>query len=1189
MYLKRIESVGFKSFAERINIEFVPGLTAVVGPNGSGKSNITDAIRWVLGEQSIRSLRGSRMEDIIFQGSDSRRALNVAEVILTLDNTTKKLPLDYEEVSITRRVYRSGMSEFYINKQACRLKDIVDLFMDSGLGRDAFSIIGQGKVEEILSSKAEERRTIFEEAAGVLKYKQRKEKAEYKLAETEENLFRVEDIVHEIEQQLDPLEKQAKTAESYLEQKEQLKAEEIAFIITEIKQLHTKWEQLRKVIEDQKVDHITAVNRIQKKETTIEKKRTSIRTLDEEIEQLQSELLEQTKYVEQNEGEKKLFEERTKHASSNQKNIKQQIERLEEQKEQLQQSLVQEQTIEQTIADELVETKKQMTSIQERLSSKKETLTEKLEDQKAAYIEVLNEQAALRNELQSTERYMTQFKQKERTEKEKTDELRHQLMEVKKNYIDNKQRFTEGNTSVDLHVEDIEQQKRTLYEQRNVYEQAQQQLHEYKHQVATLQSRKDVLEEMKEAFQGFFHGVKRVLQARDEGKLQSIKGAIVELMEVPKKYTVAIETILGGQAQHIIVAHDEAAREAIAWLKKTNYGRATFLPLSSIQARFVPRQQREQLEQQSGFVGIASELVHVEQAYQKAVDHLMGHVLVANTLRDANQIAHMTNRRFRIVTIDGDVVNPGGSMSGGASKKRGSSLFTREHELEEVNKRLNNANAVIADKTEEVEQLRATISSLTKTIEQKEQELIEKRAEIEKLRELFYQSSNQYKGIQDQLESYEENHTQFLDDQLSYKEKSSQLQKEINAVEQRAHALDEHIEQLTEKQSRYEEDRKSFQTMLHRTEIEYAEQNERHKNQQYKVSTIEEQLKRVTGQCATHKKEYDALVRLGKSSKRMEQFEEQIVQANKQIEDSNKQIQAKRTKRYEDTIWIETEERELREEQKNAQGVLQKIQAKEVQENRLDVELENLLSHLQQEYTLTYERAVSRYSFVEDISTAKEHVSQLKNSIDQLGTVNIGAIEEFARITERHTFLTEQQTDLVEGKDTLYAIIEEMDYEMETRFSETFTQIKDEFSIVFKELFGGGTARLQLTDPNNLLETGIEIIAQPPGKKLQHLGLLSGGERSLTAIALLFAILRVRPVPFCVLDEVEAALDETNVTRFANYVKQHSSSTQFIVITHRKGTMEKADVLYGITMQESGVSRLVSVRLEETEALMKTT
>lgn len=1186
MYLKRLESVGFKSFAERINVEFVPGLTAVVGPNGSGKSNITDAIRWVLGEQSVRSLRGSKMEDIIFQGSDSRNALNVAEVTLTLDNTSKQLPLDYEEVSITRRVYRSGMSEFYINKQACRLKDIVELFMDSGLGRDAFSIIGQGKVEEILSSKAEERRTIFEEAAGVLKYKQRKQQAEYKLAETEENLFRIEDIMHEIEQQLAPLEKQAQTAKTYIAYKEELKSKEVSYIITQINQLHSTWENLKKTIEDEKVKHITLATSIQKKEVRMEQSKEAITLLDQTIEQLQEKLLEETKSMEQLEGQKRLYEERTKHASSNKEHVKKQIEQADERIEHFQTNIIHENEVEQSLKAELQQTNKKIRDLQKSLIASKETLAEDLEAQKSTYIDLLNEQAAKRNELQSTERQLAQIEQKERSQEEKTNRLKKTYKDVKDAFTISKQAYEEKNTFYEQSMKENQERKQLLQEQRESLEKAQQQLNEYQHKMATLESRKDVLAEMKEAFQGFFHGVKRVLQARDDKQLEGIHGAVVELIDVPKPYTVAIETILGGQAQHIVTTNDRAAREAISWLKKTNYGRATFLPLASIQPRFVPEQMLHTLRNYEGFIGVGADLIRVDKSYTKAVAHLMGHVLVADTLKHANHIAKQTNRRFRIVTLEGDVVNPGGSMSGGAAHKKGPSLFTRDHELEEIQGRLQKARIVIQDKQDEVERLHSTVTTLSQEVNDSDALITEARMTVQQKRDAFYQAESDVKQANNQLNLSKVEYSQFINDQQMYTQQVTQLKQEISKLEERGQAIEETIDQLTQQQQTFESDRQAQEQALHQYQIEHAEQTERYKNQQYKVNTLKKQLSEEQEQSRAYKQEYEQYMQLEKSSAQMDEIDNSIHQSTKTIDQINQDIQSKRNKRYEETKWMTSEERELKESQKQLQGIMQNIQKKEVQENRLDVELENLLSHLQQEYTLTYERATQQFNFVEDLDVAKEHVQKIKHSIDNLGTVNLGAIDEYDRITERNAFLTEQRDDLVEGKETLYAIIHEMDHEMKTRFSETFEQIKEEFSIVFKELFGGGSAQLTLTDPKKLLDTGIEMIAQPPGKKLQHLGLLSGGERSLTAIALLFAILRVRPVPFCVLDEVEAALDEANVVRFAKYVRQHSASTQFIVITHRKGTMEKADVLYGITMQESGVSRLVSVRLEETEKIM---
>lgn len=1186
MYLKRLETVGFKSFAERIQVEFVPGVTAVVGPNGSGKSNISDAVRWVLGEQSARQLRGSKMEDIIFQGSDTRKALNVAEVTLVLDNQDQAVPLDYEEVSVMRRMYRSGESEFYINKQSCRLKDIIDLFMDSGLGREAYSIISQGKVEEILSSKAEERRTIFEEAAGVLKYKQRKRKAEYKLAETQENLNRVEDIIHENEQQLTPLRKQAETAEQYLRLKEELKQNEIALLLTEIEQLHTQWQELLQQIEKNKMTEINLKTTIQEREALVEKQKQDIADLDEEVEKLQENLLQVTEQLENYQGKKRLLHERTKHFGENKR-------KLESQKEETAVKIAElknEWEIEHKNLAELQEmrkqTKQQLNDLKTKLSTNNETISETIEDLKADYIEYLNKQAAKRNEKQSITSQLQQITEKRDRQQEKFQGLtadREQLS-VKKKQLETT--LTEQEKFYSEKTSHIQQLKKEIEINRQEYQESQTKLYQGYQYIEKLKSRKEMLEEMKTEFQGFFQGVRAVLKANENGQLHGIHGAVIELIDVPKSYLTAIETVLGGQAQHIITVEDQAARKAIAWLKQTNQGRATFLPLESIKERFITTDIRQKIENHPGFIGIAANLVDTKPNYQKAINHLMGHVIISKTLKDANEIAKLALRRFKVVTVEGDVVNPGGSMSGGAKKKTNQSLFTREKDLQEITEKLDGFKGKISSFEKKLSSQKQIIAKKESQLETEEQSLTDQQQKLQQLRSENKEMEMKLSTVNDNLSIYDQDNEQYKQDSDQLYGRDQQLTGELDEIKRQLESVQKEIDALTEQRKVFEENRENLQDDYHRSQVVLAEQEERVKNSQDKTNKLKEELTALEEQYALYKSELSTLLDLEKEEETEAEIDETIQRKQTEKQNLNQTIQKKRTKRSDETKRQEDEERELKEENKYHQAYVQEIQQKEVKANRLDVELENRLTHLQTEYTITYEKAKQTYRKTENTVEAKSVVQKLKNSIDQLGAVNLGAMDEFERVQERHTFLTEQKNDLTTAKQTLYTVIDEMDQEMIKRFDETFNQIKAEFSQVFKQLFGGGHAELTLTDPKNLLETGVDIIAQPPGKKLQHLGLLSGGERALTAIALLFAILQVRPVPFCILDEVEAALDEANVSRFAKYIKLFSEKTQFIVITHRKGTMEEADVLYGVTMQESGVSRLVSVRLEETKELM---
>jgi chromosome segregation protein len=1186
MYLKRLESVGFKSFAERISVDFVPGVTAVVGPNGSGKSNITDAIRWVLGEQSAKTLRGSKMEDIIFQGSDSRKPLNVAEVTLVLDNQHHSLPLDYDEVSVTRRVYRSGDSEFYINKQSCRLKDIIDLFMDSGLGRDAYSIISQGKVEEILSSKAEERRTIFEEAAGVLKYKQRKKKAEYKLAETQENLNRVEDIIHEIEQQKGPLGEQAEKAKNYMKLKEELKQEEISLLITEIEKLHNEWKKLLDSINEKKNEEIKMKTLIQQKESEIEKQRLQMDHLDKDIENKQDELLRTSELLEKYEGKKQLFNERSKHFDEN----KQKLERLKTETaeviQKLEQELLQEQDKLKSLLDYRNKTKQQIQQLQEKLAISEESIPDQIESLKSYFIELLNKQAAIRNEKQSIQQQKEQIFGRKDTQASRFKDVLRQREELSLQKEETEDKLTKQEKLWTEIKEETSSIKSKLENERNLFQESQTKLYQGYQYIEKLKSQKEMLEEMKEDFQGFFHGVKAVLKAREQKQLEHIHGAVIELIDVPKNYITAIETVLGGQAQHIVVQHDLAARNAIQWLKQTNNGRATFLPLESIQERFITNNVLLQINNHPGFIGIAANIVQVEPFYRKAVNHLMGHVIISKTLKDANEIARMIKRKFRVVTLDGDVVNPGGSMSGGALKKTNQSLFSRDKDIKELNGKINQFQQKITTFEQKLNQQKEKISTLENQFASKEESLVREQQALQKLQSYCKELELKLDSLNSNLSIYDQDHKQYIHESERLEKREKELSKKLTKIKRGLEETQKKMDRLNEEETQLRDSRDVMQQELHQCQISLAELEERVKNQKEKVYSVETRLTESSNLLGSYNKDLANLNEMTYIEETEEEIDQKLESNRKKKAELTNLIQERRLHRAHLTQVIQDEEREIKEENKRHQTFVQMIQEKEVQANRLEVDLENKLTHLQTEYTITFERASQLYEKVIDMEKSIALVTDIKSSIERLGTVNLGAIDEYDRISERYDFLSGQKNDLVEAKDTLYSIISEMDEEMIKRFDETFSKIKAEFSVVFKQLFGGGHAELKLTDPKQLLDTGVEIIAQPPGKKLQNLGLLSGGERSLTAIALLFAILRVRPVPFCILDEVEAALDEANVVRFAKYIKLYSEDTQFIVITHRKGTMEEADVLYGVTMQESGVSRLVSVRLEETKELI---
>ncbi|WP_419883807.1 chromosome segregation protein SMC [Peribacillus sp. B-H-3] len=1183
MFLKRLDIVGFKSFAERIAVEFVQGVTAVVGPNGSGKSNITDSIRWVLGEQSARSLRGVKMEDIIFAGSDSRKALNFAEVTLTLDNETNSLPIDFQEVSVTRRVYRSGESEFLINKQPCRLKDIIDLFMDSGLGREAFSIISQGKVEEILSSKAEERRVIFEEAAGVLKYKTRKRKAENKLSETQENLNRVNDILFELESQVEPLKIQSSLAKEYLEKKSELEKIEIALTVYEIESLHQKWEKLSKGFAEHSESEGKMSAELYKKEKMIEEIRGKISDLDASSDHYQGVLLAASEELEKLEGRKEVLKERKKNAFHNKGQLEKSIEEGSRKIISLNDEKKREGAALQVLEREVQELQGRLRAMQNDLSLFNANIEETIEMLKSDYIDWLNKQASAKNEKQYLEQQISKGIQRGSI----LDENNAKFLE-ERSAIEEKKSLLSASRSetvkkIEEHVHIFRDGQRKLEGAKAAYQKQETTLYQAYQYLQQSRSRKELLEEMEDDYAGFFQGVKEVLKA-GKHTLQGIKGAVAELITVPKEYQLAIETALGGAMQHIVVENEVHARQAITFLKKNSYGRATFMPLSVIKSREVPLSQYNLMKGHPSFMGTAAELISYEKQYQAIAANLLGSVIIASDLKGANELAKLVGHKYRFVTTDGDIVNPGGSMTGGALKQKTSSLLSRKAELEELKNKLSGMEEKTNKLEQHVKQLKSDVALLETKIDGI-------RAEGEQLR-LEEQSLN---GQMREVELLEKNvnerlHLYDLDKKAAdedYHEKAlrlDELEELLKSSGVEIQRLDIKIAELTEKRKIQQETKESLAEETSELKVKLASKKEQLQHQHEKYSRIQHELAEITEKTLEHKEDLsmlaNAMTDSSSGAEKLEESARKCLQTKNETLEHITSIREERKSRQEFLDDIELETRELKRLHK---GMAEVVKDEEVKLNRLDVELENLLNQLSEEYFMAFEAAKEKYPLAIAPDDARKQVKLIKLSIEELGTVNLGAIEEYERVSERYQFLVAQKDDLQQAKDTLFQVIEEMDDEMKRRFADTFFAIRSEFEHVFKALFGGGKAELKLTDPSDLLKTGVDIIAQPPGKKLQNLGLLSGGERALTAIALLFSILKVRPVPFCILDEVEAALDEANVIRFSQYLKQFSSDTQFIVITHRKGTMEEADVLYGITMQESGVSKLVSVRMEETE------
>jgi chromosome segregation protein len=1187
MFLKRIELSGFKSFADRTELEFVPGITAVVGPNGSGKSNISDGIRWVLGEQSAKSLRGGKMEDVIFAGSDARKAVNFGEVSLTLDNTSQALPLDFNEVTVTRRVHRSGESEYLINKQACRLKDITELFMDTGIGKEAYSIIGQGRIEEILSTKSEDRRGIFEEASGIVKYKSRKREAEKKLYDTEQNLLRIHDLVSELEDQIEPLKEQSGKAIRYKELREQLKSSEIAMYVHQIDQIYVSWTEAKQKLEKLQKEQIELATIVNQHDAHLEKHRWETRRLEEELEKLQDTLLVLSEEFEKCEGHGEVLKERKKNFQSNRQQLTHTIALQEQRKADKEAELDEQREKIVQIGAQLFEFQAKLVAEEQRLLGVHGGTSSSAEDSlKSELLETLNRMAQSRNEIryaeQQTESLMRRL---ERLEEERQkwseqqgkialrkEELSSKLQDTVREIDETRNRYTDLTQS--------------LKSKQGLLDEAQAMVRKWEQKLDGLTSRRDTMKEMADDYDGFIHGVKEVLKAKKRNDLRGIRGAIAELVKVPAEVEIAIETALGGALQNVVVETEADGREAIAFLKRRQLGRATFLPMNVVRGRSIADGEQNGLKAAKGFVGIAVDLIQFEPAYQAIFASLLGNVVIAETLEDANHIAAKGQYRYRVVTLEGDVVNPGGSMTGGSLQKKTTSLLSRQRQIEELDQEIRTSESQLDVVRDKASQMKREIAEQMHSVEQLRQQGEQKRIEEQQLRAELNPLEAESRTVEEQLSMDNQDLDALRQERADFANKKMESEQALELFQQEEASLQQAIRDAEISRKASENAKEELQTQLTELKVSSASISQEKQSLQEQQRRLQQDLTDSNQELAANRELLQQL------ETDMQAYNEESVLQVEQLNDlklkkqqCSEQIDFKRAERAEWLHKLDQEESETRTQRVQLKQVEEQLHQTEVRVTRLDVELENLLKKLSEEYELSYELAKERYPVPEDVLGTQNHVRELKREITSLGDVNLGAIEEFTRVSERYEFLNEQKNDLIEAKTTLYQVIREMDVEMSKRFKTTFDAIRSHFVIVFAKLFGGGRADLILSEPDNMLDTGIEIVAQPPGKKLQNLQLLSGGERAMTAIALLFSIIRVKPVPFCVLDEVEAALDEANVSRFAEYLREFSESTQFIVVTHRKGTMEEADVLYGVTMEEGGVSKLVSVRLEDEEAV----
>lgn len=1187
MFLKRIELAGFKSFADKTEMEFVRGITAVVGPNGSGKSNISDGIRWVLGEQSAKSLRGGKMEDIIFAGSDARKAVNYGEVSLTLDNTDHALPLDFSEVTVTRRVHRSGDSEYMINKQSCRLKDITELFMDTGIGKEAYSIIGQGRIEEILSTRSEDRRGIFEEASGIVKYKSRKKDAKRKLDETEQNLLRIHDLVSELEDQIGPLKEQSEKALKYKELRKQLKSKEISLYVYQIEQIHETWSEANNKLAKLKEEELALSTVVSAHDAKLENDRLALRQVEDRIELLQGQLLEYSESFEKSEGYGEVLRERARNLTQNRDQLRDSLtvseerygKRHSEMQEVAKKSAASEEQLEQ-LRRELSAEEAKLIGVTGGVSQAQE------ESLKGQLLDIMNKMAQSRNEIHYAEQQKEGvLRRMSRAEEEGTkwrDEL--ETLKVKKQEIEQVLEAL-GKEIAGIRGKYITESER-LQSLQKLVEESQGGIRKWEQKREALVSRRDTMKEMDDDFDGFALGVKEVLKAARKSALHGVHGAVAELLRVPQHLEIAVETALGAAMQHIVMENESVSRQAIAFLKQRQLGRATFLPLDVIRPRQISAADKQSMEEADGFIGIGADLVGYDNRYGNIVGSLLGNVVFASDLERANKMAARCQYRFRIVTLDGDVVNAGGSMTGGSQHRKNSNLLGRKRQLDQLAADITESEVMLDKLRKGLSGVRADVVKCESELEKLRSSGDTKRAEEQALAGDLKQIQLEWRHVSEQFELYgqEKGH---------YVQELEQLDKTKAAAEAALIQLAKEEQLVQQSIQAAEFARKANESAKEELQDSLTLLKVREGKLDQECFSLREHLGRLEEECGIQLRELEQNRHIFKSIEAdLLHNEQESVRQREELNDfrlkkerTAEELEMQRASRAVLVKKLEEGESETKEQRISLKSVEDQLRQTEIQANRLDVELDNILRKLSDDYELSYELAKQRYEIPEDIPGTQIEVKELKRQITLLGDVNLGAIEEYERISERYEFLSEQKNDLVEAKTTLYHVIKEMDDEMSKRFKFTFDAIRREFGTVFTKLFGGGRADLVLVDPDNLLETGIDVVAQPPGKKLQNLQLLSGGERALTAMALLFAILQVKPVPFCVLDEVEAALDEANVTRFAQYLREFSEQTQFIVVTHRKGTMEEADVLYGVTMEEGGVSKLVSVKLEDEETV----
>ncbi|SEP88099.1 condensin subunit Smc [Streptococcus equinus] len=1179
MYLKEIEMQGFKSFADKTTIEFDKGVTAVVGPNGSGKSNITESLRWALGESSAKNLRGGKMPDVIFAGAENRKPLNYAQVVVSLDNSDGFIKDAKETIRVERHIYRNGDSEYLIDGRKVRLRDIHDLFMDTGLGRDSFSVISQGRVEEIFNSKPEERRAIFEEAAGVLKYKTRKKETQTKLNQTQDNLDRLDDIIYELEAQVKPLERQAKVAKEFIGLEDERKQLHLNVLVEDIQTDKVRLDSLKEDLASIKSDlsaYYEQRQQFEKQNQALKEKRHQ---LSEEMATKQAGLVDITKAISDLERQMDLIALESSQKEEKKQAATSQLAELKASQESLREELVQKEGQLAKLDDELTGTTATIQKLQaelDRFSTDPDQVIEKLREE---FVSLMQEEADLSNKLTMTQADIDNQKQLSESKSEELAQTQANLEALKADAKDALESFEAARKQVKELLDAYQELFAKISQLEKDYQAEQTKMFDQLDVIKSKQARKSSLESILRNHSNFYAGVKSVLQASSQ--LGGIIGAVSEHLSFERKYQTALEIALGGSSQHVIVEDEAAAKRSIAFLKKNRQGRATFLPLTTIKARHLSQQNQAILSSSQGFLGVASDLVSFDKRLDNIFQNLLGVTAVFDTVDNANKAARALHYQVRLVALDGTEIRPGGSFSGGANRQNNTTFIKPE---------LDNLVAELNDLQEKQVAQEKLVQTLHETLLANKEELASLKAQGEEARfaeqkaELEYQQLaerlNDVKQLCKQLqESETDSSSNDLESQKAHfeaeltkvAERKQELTSQIDQIKENKNAITQKVEQLRQDLS---------QAKLQERELLSERKFESANKTRLDISLAENkaEMAKCEDLLAFHasdqeienlpllKKQHDEAVTRKASE------EERLVSLRFELEDCEANLE-------------ELEEQVAKENQKNEELIRKQAQV-EAQVAQVSERLRGFTHDLTEDYHMTLAEAKEASQVVEDMAIARERLQDLRRRIKALGPINLDAIAQYDEVNNRLTFLNGQKEDLVHSKNLLLDTINEMDDEVKSRFQVTFNAIRESFKQTFTQMFGGGSADLSLTE-GDLLTAGVEISVQPPGKKIQSLNLMSGGEKALSALALLFAIIRVKTIPFVILDEVEAALDEANVKRFGDYLNRFDKSSQFIVVTHRKGTMAAADSIYGVTMQESGISRIVSVKLKDAENLVE--